>query len=164
GLVQANAGFLSLDAGGTSSGTFKTIANTTNNFGGLTHTLVAGARFEGPGLFSVWQNYTASGLAIAAPIIITNRFLLNVGGTLQGTNTVTFTGPFDWVGGTMNDTGTTVFWFTAAVNFSSSNTKAWRQRTIDNQANVVYSGGGWLGDIGGVWINESNGTSNFNTD
>ena len=46
-----------------------------------------------------------------------------LGGTLAGTNTVTFTGPFDWIGGNMQDTGTTLFWYTATVNFSSANTK-----------------------------------------
>jgi hypothetical protein len=164
GIVQAQSGFLSLDAGGASTGVFKAIAGTTNNFGGLVHTLLAGTRFEGAGLFELAQNYTGAGLSIATPITITNRFLLHNGGTLQGTNIITFTGSFDWIGGNMTENGTTTFASSATVNFSSGNTKVWRARTINNQANVSYSGGGWYGDLSGIWNNQANGTLNFTSD
>lgn len=75
------------------------------------------------------------------------------GGTLAGGGTVTFNGAFNWASGTLSGAGTTVFASTATVNFSTANTKQWRQRTVDNYAGVTYSGGGLLADYLAVWNN-----------
>jgi hypothetical protein len=151
-VVQAWSGTLSLDGGGASSGLFQVAGNCTNNFGGLTHTVLAGARFEGAGLVKISVNYSGPVLSIAAPLTITNRFELAAQAALGGTNTVTFTGPFDWVGGTMSDVGKTVFASSAVVTVSGAPSKFLRQRTVDNYATATFNSG-LLVDIGAIWNN-----------
>ena len=155
GTVQALAGYLSLDGGGSSSGVFQAGPACTNAFGGFTHTLLAGTRFEGDGLFTVWQNYTATTLSFAAPILITNRFELNNGGVIGGTNVGIFAGPFTWIGGQLGEAGRTVFTNSATVTITTGNTKRLRTRTVDNHTTVTYSGTALLADNFGVWNNQS---------
>jgi hypothetical protein len=152
GLVQVDAGFLSLDFGGLSSGIFQVNAGTTNNFGGASHGLQAGASFEGLGVVQVAQQGSPSTLSFDAPITISNHFILYYG-TIDGSGIANFAGPFDWLDGTMSGSGKTVFTNTATVNLPWGNAKRWRQRTVDNYTAVTCTGGGLLADSGGVWNN-----------
>lgn len=148
GLVDAQTGTLGFYGGGTQTGFFQTAgASTRIHFGGGTHDLRAGADFTGAGLFTIGDNGT---VRTQSPLTNGMRWQLLNGGVLGGTNAFTFTGPFDWQAGTMQDSGQTIFSPTATLTLSTTGQKFLRDRTVTIGCNTTWSGGQWYGGYGAV--------------
>ena len=159
GVVQVQSGTLDLTGGGTSSGSFDAASGTTLDFGGGTHTLNTGATFTGAGSSRVvGGTATVNGAATAANFAQT-------GGTLNGGNTLTVSGTFNWTGGTMSGSGTTSIASGGTLTFSGGSTKTLSGRTIDNAGTAILKDAGEF-DLrdGAVFINQAGGVFDAQSD
>jgi hypothetical protein len=148
GTVEAQTGTFSFNGGGTQTGLFQTAgAGTRLHFGGGTHSLLAAVDFSGPGLFTIGDTGV---VRVQAPLTNGMRWQLLNGGTLGGTNAITFTGPFDWQAGTMQDAGQTIFSPAASLTLSTTGQKFLRDRTVTIGCLALWSGGQWYGGYGAV--------------
>jgi hypothetical protein len=164
-VVSCSSGASSLGGGGTSGGSFSTSAGAFLDFSGGTHTLLANAGFGGDGLFRINGSGT---LNFAGAITVFPAFELAVGGTLEGTNTAIFAGPFTWSGGVMDSAfgtgGRTIFANSAAVSITTGNIKSHYRRTIENFTTVNWSAGQLNIGFGATWINYNTGVFDIQGD
>ena len=101
GALNLVGGILNIDGGGTNSGARNILSGTTLNYRD-NYTHAAGSTLAGSGSVNFdGGNQTISGNWTA------NTFLKLVSGTLDGPGTITTTGPFFWLAGTMSGSGTT---------------------------------------------------------
>ncbi len=163
GLVQAQAGRLSLSGGGTyDSGEFDAASGGTLLFSGGTNTLAAGASFTGAGTIGVSGGTTSVGVPIGVPNFLVSggnasidvpNTMANVtqsGGTLTGDSDLTVTGTYSWTGGTQDGGGATVLQAGAEMDIGTLNSTVTVARVIDNTAAPIN----WnYGTINGTWSN-----------
>jgi hypothetical protein len=128
GLVQTQAGTVSLSAGGTHTGTFSAAAGTAVIFAGGTHSLGAGTTLAGAGSVGV-SGGTAS---IDSAISATN--IAQSGGTLTGAGNLTVSGSYTWTGGAQSGTGATVLAAGGQMTISGGSIAVTAGRAIDDTA------------------------------
>ena len=154
GVVSASSGTLSLNAGGTSTGSFSATGAAVVDFGGLTQTITLDAaasiggtgtiRFSGgattiagAGSYNVaGTTQINGGTASFTQTLASTNLLTLSGGTLGGTGTLAASGLFTWAGGSQDGGGTT----TANGGFTWLTTsKVIRARTLN-----LNSAGAWV--------------------
>jgi hypothetical protein len=161
-LVSAQSGTLSLTAGGNQTGILNANAGCVLNYGGGTHNLLTGSSLIGAGLHRV----NGGTFNVASLLTVGPSFELASPGTLDGTNTVIFVGPFTWSGGVMENSvggGRTVFTNTATVTLNNT-TKTLYRRTVDNYATVNWTAGQWNAGFNCVWNNTGSGVLDIQGD
>ncbi len=149
GDVQVQSGTLNLGIGGSATGTFEVSANATLQFSGGTYTLSSASSITGAGLvllsggtvndggnFVISGTNTISGgtfnLNSPATMSVSN---LNLSvGTLGGSAPVAVNGPFNWTGGTINNTGG------VTLNGISSLTASVGQMSLDSGGLLINAG------------------------
>jgi uncharacterized repeat protein (TIGR01451 family) len=139
GSINVTSGSLKLTGGGTHTGTFFTAAaNNGIAFDGGTHQVTAGT-FSGLGQVAVG----AGVLDLDTNLTFATLSFQLKGGTLSGSGTLTFNGPFTWSAGTILGPGGVVTVATATLNHSSpTGATALDQRTLNlNNCNFAYSAG-----------------------
>jgi hypothetical protein len=147
GTVEAQTGTISFSGGVISGGTFNAGPGTTISFAG-TSTFNNGTVFTGAGVNLV----TGGSVTLSGTVTSTNFEF--AGGTL--TNGGTFTGTFNWTGGTISGgfmnvpTGGT-------LNISGTATKSMSGDTINNAGTVTWSGGDISCGDGAVFNNQTGG-------
>ena len=177
GVVNRNAGKLSLSGGGTHDGSF-TGTGGTLDFGGGTHTLTAppsvssaNVSFTGgtaniAGSYNVTGTTTVTGSGTANFNSSANTVALNqTGGTLGGTGSLTVSGPATWTAGTMTGAGTTNTNgsltisganqrnLTAGRILNNSGTATWTN-TASNTGLILTGGGGTINNSG-TWQDQN---------
>lgn len=102
-VVTVQAGTLSINGGGTQSGSFQVAMGAKLVFNGNNNTFATGTTFSGPG------TTTLAGVAtITAPLVTySGGGVFQVTGTLKGSGTFTATAPVELAGGTMSGNGIT---------------------------------------------------------
>jgi hypothetical protein len=162
GTVTVSSGTLQLGGGGISTGVFNqsasnAVLNIVNN--AVAQTLNAGAVMSGSGLVDI-----AGGVLNINGAATATNLELDANGFLNGSNTLTVSGNFNWTGGTMGGTGATTM-AGGVLNISGLATKDLDTRTINinsgSTANWTGSGEIQFGN-GCVW--NSNGTFNISSD
>ena len=179
GIVNVNAGTLSLGGGGTSNGTFNVAAGATLDFGGGTHNLSGTFAGAGTGQMQVSAGtVNATGTnAFGGQLAVNGSGTLNVGGafsalglnvtagTLGGTGVVTLSGPSTWTGGTMTGTGAAVFNDALAISgntfrsmtlgrtLTTNGTTTWTNAVGANQGLIQLSGGSTINNTG-TWLDQ----------
>ncbi|HWB10108.1 MAG TPA: DUF4214 domain-containing protein [Pirellulales bacterium] len=166
GTVDVQSGTLTLDGGGTSTGSFTSESGATLNFGGGTHNLTAASSITGAGAVG----FTGATATIAGTYTVTgptsissgeadfnhdttaNAVVLS-GGVLGGSATFTANGSFEWSGGSMGGGGTSIIppGVTLRIDDTSGITLS---RTLNNFGSAVFTGAQWDFDSG-VFNNES---------
>ncbi len=142
GLVDVLTGTLSLQGGGTASGTFTFAVSTAANLDfASTYTVSSGGTFSGPGNFRIINGNLVVG---AAATTIPNLSILAGGSYLSGSGTVTLTGTATWAAGYMghssNPGGTTIIDSTATLNMTNGSYKYLDQgRTLTNNGTINYN-------------------------
>jgi hypothetical protein len=152
GTVTVSSGTVSLDGGGVSSGTFTAATGSALRFGGGSQALT-GAQISGAGTIGFGGGTTtldsstvynvigttavSGGTANFGNNASTNR-LDFTSGTIGGTGTLNVSGVATWSGGSMGDTGTTVFGASSTFSIEGG-TKA-LSRTIVNNGVAVWTG------------------------
>ncbi len=169
GTVNLTSGTLSINSGGSNSGTIDAPAGTALNLGGsFTHALsgtIGGAgtfnflngthNFQGQFLPTGTVNFNGGTITIAntmASIVATISgatvnfsvpqaltTLTMSGGAMQGNGDVTVTGTLNWSAGTMGGAGHTILPGGATANVTSASSKG-LNRTLDNSGTLNYSG------------------------
>jgi YD repeat-containing protein len=118
GVVEVQTGTLTLNGGGTETGTFATTAGATFQFNGGTFNLdnvSMGSLRVTTGTVNISGTSTIGGLLelSGATLVINGQVTANSYSqslaTLRGTGTLTVTGPATWASGAMADAGTTTF-------------------------------------------------------
>jgi YD repeat-containing protein len=178
GAVQAGSGTLSLNGGGTSSGSFSASDGATLSFGSGTQTLAAAAQVSGAGTIGFSDGITT----LAGSYAVTGTTLINGGtakfdtsdattaaltvtaGTLAGAGTLTVGGAGTWSGGVMKGGGTTRIAATGTLEVAGSVGVALDARTLDNLGSMVFSGAGWYFANGAVLNNEAGATFDIRSD
>ena len=121
--VTAAGGTLSLDGGGTSTGSFTGSAGATLRFGGNTTTTLSAASSIAAatvsfvsGTVNINGSYGSAQTSLSAGTVnVNNGGVINIGaltqssGTLAGPGTITVSGASTWSGGAMTGAGTTIF-------------------------------------------------------
>jgi hypothetical protein len=155
GTVDVQAGMLSLNAGGDSTGAFMVETGTTLAISAGTTTLrsassVAGGGtvrilgdIFGNGTVNVLGAYSVTSTALTGASInfANDATLTNLdmsGGTLTGFGDVTVTGVLNWTGGTMSGAGRTIS--SSTLNISGSNGKTLDTRTLNNAGAAIWTG------------------------
>jgi len=100
GTIQVQSGILSLDGGGTGSGTYSISAGKVLHLGGGTLSLTGSPTFSGTGSLVI-----AGGTLNAGAGVTLNNVGLRPGGTITGTGAVDVSGSFEWYGGTITGIG-----------------------------------------------------------
>jgi hypothetical protein len=133
GTVNVLTGILNLSAGGVSSGAFNTSAPGVLRFGGGTHTLDSSSSVTGNGTvdfaggtvnINITGPFNNAGAITISPggqanfnaATSTTLTTLSGGGKIDGTGTLTTTGAFTWIGGSMSGSGRTVIAAGASLN------------------------------------------------
>jgi autotransporter-associated beta strand protein len=135
GVVNVNAGTLSLEGGGAGAGTFNIAAGATLDLN--TYTLNGGAVINGPGRLRADNG----ALTIAAFATMANVDFSS--GSFTGDGTLTLTGSSAWTGGTMSGDalGTTAVASGATFNVSGAASKTIAGRTLSNAGTVLFTAG-----------------------
>jgi hypothetical protein len=110
------------------------------------YTWQAGASDTGTGTVLI----SASTLTVAGNSSVPN-LTLAVGGTINGTATLTVDGLFNWTGGTLSGAGTILA--PGGINISGSDRKVLLGWTIDNAALAVWTGAGGIDGTNATWNN-----------
>jgi hypothetical protein len=164
GTVDVQFGTLSLNAGGTGSGTF-TIESGVLNIGNYTlqNATVTGAGTVQVNTFnsltiagsSSIQNLTVGGGTVTANAALdVQNFVIN--GTLTGPGAVTVDDSFTWTGGTISGTGDTILNGTSTL---SGGFFSMLSRLIDNNGTATLANGNSVDFTGNaVWNNNATGT------
>jgi fibronectin-binding autotransporter adhesin len=136
--VTVNAGQLSLEGGGTTSGTgvFATAADAITAFNS-DYTIANGAALTGAGAYKLLNG------ALTINGAVNVGAFAQLGGTLAGTQTLS--GTYQWTGGTWAS-GTNGFSTTiasgATLNLGTTSEKNFQRRAIINEGTVNWEGGG----------------------
>jgi hypothetical protein len=156
GRVLVQSGTLSLQGGGSDSGSFSVSTGTTLGFAGGTHALNSGASVSGTG--TMWvssgtanfnsgsdlsiSNLTISGgtANLSSGAAVNPSTLTLSGGTLTGSDNVTVSGLTAWTGGTMGGSGAT----TALGGLQITANFQYLGRVLNNAAMATLSGSGYL--------------------
>jgi autotransporter-associated beta strand protein len=135
GVINVNAGTLSLEGGGAGAGSFNIAAGATLDLN--TYTLNGGASINGPGRLRA-DNGT---LTIAAFATLANVDFSS--GSFAGDGTLTLTGAASWTGGTMSGDalGTTAVGSGATFTISGAANKTIAGRTLSNAGTVLFTSG-----------------------
>jgi uncharacterized repeat protein (TIGR01451 family) len=159
GTLSVLSGILSLTRGGTGSSTFDVAAGAELHFSASDFTLNSGSTFTGAGTPAL----TGGSLVVAADATAEN-FRIQ-GGTLAGPSILTITGSFEWTGGTMSGSGTTMLSSTANGTISGTTDRFLSTRTLTNSGTIAWSGTGrfWTNQ-GAVFDNTSTGAFDIQTD
>src|SRR5262249_7803956 len=139
GLVQSQSGMLSLNQGGNVAGTYNAVGATAIvNFGGGTHVVTNGAVFTASS--GGYHQCNAGNLNFEIAFTFNPTFQLNASGVLAGSQNVNFTGPFNWLGGTMSGVGTTIITNTGTFAISGGAYTKILHRNLDLYGNGSYDG------------------------
>ncbi|MDQ6625711.1 MAG: choice-of-anchor D domain-containing protein, partial [Verrucomicrobiota bacterium] len=164
-VVNITSGTLSLQRGGTDTGSFADASGATLTFGGGTHGMNAGASVAGAGAvnfslgvvnFASGSTYNISGLTTinsgAANFnnAATGAATAFTSGILGGTGSYTSGGLFTWSGGTMNGGGITNA--NAGLTLNGT-TKTLVSRTLNNNGAATWSAGNFSAGQGAVFNN-----------
>ncbi len=160
GSVNLTAGILSLDAGGSQSGSFMVISGGAILRVGGTHVFSGGSSVGGAGRAEISSGITTVNGAISVSTVRLQAGTLNVNssptvanlevndGSLGGSGVLTVTTALTWTGGNMAaGAGKTVLSGTATGAISGASNK-WLSRTLENSGDLTYSGGGLLFGFG----------------
>jgi hypothetical protein len=159
GVVNVNAGTLSVAGGGSASGSFVLAPNTVLNFTN-DYSLENGAAISGNGTARVSGGTVAVNGAVSV-----SRFEL-AAGTLTGPGNLTISSAMDWTGGMMSGDGSIHVPPSAVLNLKG-NTKTLR-RSVANSGTANWSSGGINVGQGsafnntGTFVNTFGGTYGFN--
>ncbi|HJT36519.1 MAG TPA: hypothetical protein VJ783_31135, partial [Pirellulales bacterium] len=178
GSVDVKSGTLSLDGGGTSSGSFTVETGAALDFGGGTHDLSASTTsitgagtvgFTGAttiigGIYTVTGTTSISGGEVDFNHDATSTTTVLSGGNLGGTATFTTNGSFEWSGGAMLGGGTTVIPATATLTIDDPSNISLGNRALNNFGSATFTGVRWDWNTGGVFNNESGATFDMQSD
>jgi len=112
GTVEVQSGTVSMNGGGTEAGIVTIADGATLNFGGLTHSVVAGFSATGPGILGI----SAGEVDFNEPDGSTVSNLVVTGGTLGGTDSLTVGNSFTCSGGTIDNSGGVTLNGTSSLN------------------------------------------------
>jgi hypothetical protein len=178
GTVDVKTGTLSLDGGGTSSGSFTAESGATLDFGGGTHDLsAAGSSIGGAGNVG----FTGATVTIGGMYAVTGTTSISSGeadfnhdatanavvvsgGALGGSATFTANGSFEWSGGTMLGGGTTVIPAGVILTIDDTVDITLVNRTLDDSGSAIFTGVRWDFGSGGVFNNVSGATFDVQSD
>jgi hypothetical protein len=181
GKVDVPSGTLSTNGGGTATGSFTVEANGTLDLANGIYTLepTSGVRGVGTVEFGTTGFFGGTGgttnvegtFTPATTVIIggTVNFVHNLslanltmsGGTLTGASTVTIIGPFNWTGGTMAGSGTTVAVGGLFIDTTTGGNPGVSTRTFKNKGAGTMnggSGGNFAVSNGGTFDNAAGGS------
>ena len=136
GTLDVESGTVSLNAGGSSSGTFTNVAGTTIANTSGTYTFVAGSQLVGAG-----TNLWSSGTVIANTTVTTANVQLSGSITLLGTNI--FTGTVTWSSGTIGNLANVTIPASTVLNVSGPANKN-LDGILTNAGTINWSGTGNL--------------------
>jgi hypothetical protein len=163
GTVEVQKGTLSLEGGGTSSGTFDIDSDATLQFNGGTHVWNGAIASSGGGVLKI-----ASGTVQADGAATLGSAVSISGGTLTGGGLVTFNGPASWSGGTISGTGVkrVAGGNTLTVDLSSNYYRWLDGTTLENQGTILYTGtyGYLFGVNGAILDNRAQGLIDLRND
>jgi hypothetical protein len=150
-LFRVANGTTSITSGSANLGSYSVAPGASLSFTGGTNHLIAGSSLTGGG-----QYYLTGGtLSVDGNVNAPPDFTL-AGGSLAGAGTLTITGTtFNWTGGTMAGTGTTIVAADGTLNLSSSIDRTLDNRTLSTAGAVNFSGAGRLITGNGAVINNS---------
>ncbi|HEY3243823.1 MAG TPA: hypothetical protein VGM03_10770 [Phycisphaerae bacterium] len=154
GIVEVLAGTLSLNAGGTSGGTFNGLPGAILRFGGGTHDLIGSSMINADTVHvtsgtvnldgsyqisgtSALLNLTSATLNTNSPIAVPNY--TQSGGTLTGSGNLTVSQALTWSGGTMAGSGMTQA--NAVLTISNYSTTKNTTRNLVNNGTATWTGG-----------------------
>jgi hypothetical protein len=140
GMVHLESGGMNLEQG-MSQGSFLLEDGTTLEHGCTGYTLANGTIVSGPGMFFLEQfNCTTSTLTVTGSVSIENAKVL--GGILNGSGTLEVTNTLTWTGGTIADAaGALNLDATSTLNISANAGKALDGRTVNLYGTATWSGG-----------------------
>ncbi|MGH9456052.1 MAG: beta strand repeat-containing protein, partial [Thermoanaerobaculia bacterium] len=143
GTVLVTSGAISLEGGGTSTGTFD-VAGSLAFAGSSSHVLGSGADLTGTGTITL----SSGTLEVAAPVSSSVGSFEQTGGTLTGTGALTIDTSYTWMAGTMSGAGSTDVAPGATLSLSGPGTKSLSQRVINNGGTAFWSAGAISGSFG----------------
>ncbi len=136
GIVNVQAGILSLAGGGTNTGSFVTSSGAITQFAN-DYSLATGSSLTGAGTYDL-----NGGTLTASGGITVTKLDLN-GGLLAGTQTFN-TSTLNWIGSSLASGGTTTIASTSTLNILASADHFLNSRAIVNNGTTNWSGGGSL--------------------
>jgi hypothetical protein len=154
GVVNVNAGTLTLSGGGSASGMFVLAPNTVLSFTN-DYSLENGASFSGNGTARV------SGGTLGVNGTVTAARFEVAAGTLGGGGTLTIGERLEWGGGTMSGTGSTLV-SPGATALLDTTTKVLVSRRFVNSGSLEWLAGGVNSGLGAVFQNDGTMTVNAN--
>ncbi len=166
GTVDVDSGTLSLNAAAATqieTGTFNVASGATLDFVSNIDTvsegdvkLNAGTQLLGSGLYEL----DLGTISVDTDLSVTNFTM--TGGTLNGPDTLTITGAFNWTGGDLDGAGTISVASGATLNISGSNLKSLtNDYNLTNQGTAIWP---WTGQINGNNGSILNNTGTFTTE
>lgn len=165
GSVSVNSGMLSMENGGSHTGTFAIASGATLDFGLGTHTFTGGT-LSGAGrlLVSGGTTQIGTGTTVAVDLLevgfgtlttsqpIQAATYLQTGGTLSGAGTLTVSGMLTWSGGTMAGTGVTQA--NGGIDLITDSAVSLRDvRTLNNAGTATWTGVGSINNESGATLN-----------
>ena len=163
GTIDVQTGTLSLEGGGTDSGTFTVASGATLQFNGGTHLWQGGVSSSGAGVLKIaWGTVQADGA-----VTLSSSTTL-YGGTLTGSGLVTFNGPTTWSGGTMSGAGVkrVPAGKTLAINAGGNGHLYLDGTTLQNQGTISYTGSSYqlYSKNGSILENQASGLVDLQND
>ena len=139
-----------LTAGGSGGGMFGVPSTALVEWAGGAFTLSSGAQLNGAGLYRI----NAGTVTANTNFAVSNLDL--IGGTLDGTGTVTISHAMNWSGGTMSGSGRTIIPVGATLNLAIPSVVGLNTRTLENGGTVLWTGAGNFGmNFGSVITNRA---------
>jgi fibronectin-binding autotransporter adhesin len=162
GTVDVNSGILALDVGGPNpvqieAGIFNVASGAELDFNSTYYggdagdvEINSGTQFTGNGLYE----FDHGSLSINTNLAVAD--FTAAGGTVNGPDTLTITGAFNWIGGDLDGAGTTTVARGATFAFGSSNNLSLTNgHVLNNAGAATWSGSGQLDGDGGSVFNNS---------
>jgi hypothetical protein len=167
GTVDVQAGTLTLNGGGTSSGTFDLEDSSALSVGGATYYLLDGAAVTDTGTLQVNGNLNVAGAAGVQALTVNGGAVfvtgpltaasLSLNGTLTGPGDVTVNGTFTFTGGGLTGTGQTFLEGTSSLGGGFFATLS--DRIVNNDGTATITNGGITVTNNGVWNNDAGATT-----
>lgn len=136
GTAIAQVGLLILNNGGVSSGVYRSEGNGRINFAAGTHTLTNNTKLIGSG------TNILSSATLRMDGTITVATLDQTTGTLTGDGFMTVTNRYNWSGGNLSGTGTTLIAPGAMLQLANTATKTMNGRTFNLGGSGLWNGSG----------------------
>jgi hypothetical protein len=165
GTVEVQSGTVSMNGGGTEAGIVTIADGATLNFGGLTHSVVAGFSATGPGILGI----SAGEVDFNEPDGSTVSNLVVTGGTLGGTDSLTVGNSFTCSGGTIDNSGGVTLNGTSSLNGVGNDSMTLSGNALlINAGELTWSGSGtnlyFYGSESKTFTNLASGTITITAD